>query len=144
MADNFKDLKDLKEIESYDDIYEYARAKAAENDAFLGSDLDEEKAKRVEYLQNTARRLTEVTRRIKCKPFMINNRSQNAGVQLIMSDAGFVSTDERLKLLMSALFENADCVTLTALGEGILMSFSILDVWKTHGSIYDRKKKKED
>ena len=144
MADSFKDLKTLKEIESYDDIYEYARDKAAENEAFYGSDLDEEKAKKVAYLQNTARRIAEIEKRVRVEPTLINNRSQNAGVQLVTNKVGYISTDERVMLLMAALYENAECVWLTALGGDIVMKFDVLDVWKTHGSIYDRKKKTED
>ncbi len=142
MADKFRDLKTLKENESYDDIYEYAIAKGKENDEFYGTDLDEEKEAKVTYLQKSAQRLTEVEPDIKCKPFLINSRSQIGGVQLIMGDVGYFTTDERMKLLMAALFENAECVSLSALGEGVVMNFDVLDVWLTRGSIYDRKKKK--
>ena len=143
MADKFSDIKLLHEIEQYDDFYDWLEAKADENEAFWGTDLNEEKAARVKTLIGYAHEITQRDRYIHYELFPINNRSQNAGVQLQMSNAGIFVTDERVKELLALLSTTADLVWISALGEGIVMNFHVLQMWDTKSNIYERAKRRK-
>lgn len=145
MADDINDIRFLKELENHGgDIYDWAEYKMEENNAFFGEDVNEEKVNLLQDMIGYANQIAELDKDFTVKPFLINNRDANAGVQLQTGLVGYMTKDQRVKDLLAKLNTSADMISVSALSEKILMNYDVLNVWNTTSKIYDREKKKSE
>ena len=140
VADDIKDIKTLHEMEQYSDIYDWARDKAQENDSFVGSGLNRDKAALVNKLHEYAQEIVKLDKDFKCVLRPIDTRHRHAGVQLQTGLGGYLTKDKRVLSLIAELHNTADLVGVSAFTDVIAFNFEVLDVWDKESTIYDKKK----
>ena len=144
MIDNFDDIKTLKEIEQYGgDVYAWARDKSEENEKFIGYKLDENKMARLNRLKDICAELAKRDHDIKVDTTMLTNENRHGGVRLRLPEV-YISTHRGTMQLIACLFNEADSVCMSAIGNSgdVVVSFDIMDMWAEWGSTDDKKKKK--
>ena len=141
MIEKIDDIKTAKEMESYSDIYEWARDKAAENEAYWGTDLSVEKNEKLTRMREIAIKIADKDKGIKHSYVPFDNSNRNATIQLDFP-AVFFTADEGLFKMLGALMDEADDFCMSSLGEGIRMTFGVHNMWNNNGTIYDKEKTK--
>ena len=135
--DNFDEMKILKELESYSDIYEYAQAKMEENDAHWGTDLNESKLAKLNYLKDMSKEIHDREPDINFKWMPLSNESRHGMVQLRTDLMGFMTADKRVLNNLAAMFSAADMVNMNVAvegGEEIIISFCVENMWNNNGT----------
>lgn len=131
----------MANINDYDDVYKYAQDQAEENEEFWGTDLNSDKAERMNRIRSICIKLTDLDRAIIYDPLPFDNTNRNGGGRIRIPGVFFIS-DKRISDLLAELYKEADAVWMAAPQGEISLTFDVLDVWNEHGTIRDRKRKK--
>lgn len=129
MADDIRDIRTLKEIRDHDgDFAAWLEDKGNEIDRFRGVTINKEKEQRLAEMRTKCMELHKLDSGIThtYSPFGRTNRH---GTVLVTLPEVFSSHDKRVTKILSELYVEADDVCFSSLGEGIRLSFSILDMW---------------
>lgn len=128
----------MADIRDYDDIYEYARDQMAENEAFVGDVLDKRKMEKLDRMKYFCRELVKAEPSIEYKESLLDNWSRHGTVILHFPDVLFVNS-KRATEIMRSLFATADSFGVSSLGEDIIISFNIYDMWSEFHYDYNKK-----
>ena len=104
-----------------------------DEDHFVGTNLDEEKMKRYERINELCKKIAKAVPGMSFEWHPITNRDPNAFALLAMSNVTFWSRTDVNRALAEAL-TLADNVSITAVGDDgkIRVGIGIFDVWKDH------------
>lgn len=129
MADDIRDIRTLKEIKDYvGDFAAWLEDKGDEIDRFRGVTINKEKEQRLADMRAKCMELHKLDSGIAhtYSPF---DRTNRHGTVLVTLPEVFSSHDKRVTKILSELYAEADDVCFSSLGEGIRLSFSVLDMW---------------